>query len=369
MKLNSIIPKRIMITGGAGFIGSAIIRFLIYKKKCKVLNFDKITYAGNLSSLKNISKNSRYYFVKGDICNQNLVTKTIREFKPDAVMHLAAETHVDRSIDSPKVFIKTNILGTFVLLESAKQYWQSLNSDSKNNFRFHHISTDEVYGSVKGGKLFNEDSAYNPSSPYSASKASSDHLTRAWHRTYYFPIIITNCSNNYGPYQMPDKLIPLVIVNALMNKPLPVYGNGKHYRDWLHVDDHVRALYKVITKGSIGETYNISSGNEKTNIEVVKKICEILDEIKPRLVKSKKNKKKINSYKSLICYVPDRPGHDQRYGIDNSKICKNLNWTSKEPFNVGLRKTVEWYLNNFERYYDIKHYSYCRKNIKKLKKN
>jgi dTDP-glucose 4,6-dehydratase len=329
---------KILVTGGAGFIGSAIIRFLIEETDHQVLNLDKLTYAGNLESLAGVSGNSRYQFVQGDVCDRDLVSKLFTEFKPDVVMHLAAESHVDRSIDGPAEFIQTNIVGTSVMLDCAREYWKQLPAD--NRFRFHHISTDEVYGSLDDTGLFTEETAYDPSSPYSASKASSDHLVRAWHRTYGLPVLITNCSNNYGPYQFPEKLIPLMILNALEGKPLPVYGNGQQIRDWLHVEDHARALYKVVTEGEIGETYNIGGHNEKTNLEVVHTLCALLDEARPDYPKG------ISSYKDLITYVTDRPGHDQRYAIDASKIQKDLGWVPEETFETGLQKTVQWYLDN-----------------------
>jgi len=358
---------KFLITGGAGFIGSAVIRFIIEETDHQVLNLDKLTYAGNLESLTAVSSNPRYQFVQGDVCDRALVSKLFSEFKPDVVMHLAAESHVDRSIDGPAEFIQTNIVGTSVMLECAREYWKGL--PVGNSFRFHHISTDEVYGSLDDTGLFTEETAYDPSSPYSASKASSDHLVRAWHRTYGLPVLITNCSNNYGPYQFPEKLIPLMILNALEGKPLPVYGNGQQIRDWLHVEDHARALYKVVTEGQIGETYNIGGHNEKTNLEVVHRLCEILDELVPQsgsprdfvarddvgsaslrggkadeAIHTPKAHKK--SYKDLITYVADRPGHDQRYAIDASKIQKDLDWVPAETFETGLRKTVEWYLDN-----------------------
>ena len=327
-----------LVTGGAGFIGSAVIRLLIKETDHSVLSLDKLTYAGNLEAVASVSKNSRYQFVQGDVCDRGLVSKVLAEFKPDAIMHLAAESHVDRSIDGPAEFVQTNIVGTSVMLECAREYWKQLPAD--NSFRFHHISTDEVYGSLDDTGLFTEETAYDPSSPYSASKASSDHLVRAWHRTYGLPVLITNCSNNYGPYQLPEKLIPLMVLNALDGKPLPVYGGGQQIRDWLHVEDHARALYKVVTEGEIGETYNIGGHNERTNIEVVHALCSLLDEARPDYPKG------ILSYKDLITYVADRPGHDQRYAIDASKIQKDLGWGPTETFETGLRKTVEWYLNN-----------------------
>lgn len=322
---------KLLITGGAGFIGSAVARFLKEETDHQVLNLDRLTYAGNLASLQSISDHPRYQFVQGDICDRGLVTKLFNNFKPDIVMHLAAESHVDRSIDGPADFIQTNIVGTFVMLECAREYWNVL--PTKEAFRFHHISTDEVYGSLGDIGLFTETTACDPSSPYSASKASSDHLVRAWHRTYGLPVIITNCSNNYGPYQFPEKLIPLMILNALEGKPLPVYGNGQNIRDWLFVEDHARALYKVVTEGKVGKTYNIGGHNEKTNLEVVHTLCEILDELAPRAQ---------GSYKNFITFVTDRPGHDQRYAIDASKIHNDLGWAPQETFKTGIRKTVTW---------------------------
>nr|WP_313016083.1 dTDP-glucose 4,6-dehydratase [Moraxella sp. CTOTU48841] len=331
--------KNILVTGGAGFIGSAVIRYLINETNNNVLNIDKLTYAGNLESLETISNNPRYQFLHADICDKVAMTKAFDDFEPDIVMHLAAESHVDRSIDGPMDFIQTNIIGTYTLLEVARNYWQNLTEDKKSRFKFHHISTDEVYGDLESTEdLFTEETSYSPSSPYSATKASSDHLVRAWHRTYGLPIVITNCSNNYGPYHFPEKLIPLVILNALDGKPLPVYGDGKQIRDWLYVEDHARALYLVATTAKVGETYNIGGHNEKRNIEVVKKICQILDNLKPREDGEK--------YESLITFVKDRPGHDLRYAIDASKISKELNWQPQETFESGIQKTVEWYLAN-----------------------
>ena len=332
---------KILVTGGAGFIGSAVIRHIIQNTNNQVLNIDKLTYAGNLESLKEIDQNPNYQFKKIDICDADEITKAIEEFQPNAIMHLAAESHVDRSIDGPAAFIQTNIVGTYTLLEAARKYWMGLDAEAQQNFRFHHISTDEVYGDLEGTtSLFTETTSYAPSSPYSASKASSDHLVRAWHRTYGLPVIVTNCSNNYGPYHFPEKLIPLVILNALDAKPLPVYGNGQQIRDWLFVEDHARALYKVMTEGVVGETYNIGGHNEKQNIEVVKTICKILDELKPQASGQ--------AYESLITFVKDRPGHDLRYAIDATKIQNELGWTPAETFETGIRKTVEWYLNNQE---------------------
>lgn len=330
---------KILVTGGAGFIGSAVVRYIIEHTENEVLNLDKLTYAGNLESLKAVDHSSRYQFQQADICDAEAVTEIFKHFQPDVVMHLAAESHVDRSIDGPAAFIQTNILGTYTLLEVARQYWLGLEPNKKTNFKFHHISTDEVYGDLEGTTdLFVETTSYAPSSPYSASKASSDHLVRAWNRTYGLPTVITNCSNNYGPYHFPEKLIPLVILNALDGKPLPIYGKGDQIRDWLFVEDHARALYKVVTEGVVGETYNIGGHNEKPNLEVVETICKILDQLKPQ-----QNQK---SYATLITFVQDRPGHDLRYAIDASKIARELAWTPEETFETGIQKTVEWYLNN-----------------------
>ncbi|WP_201574135.1 dTDP-glucose 4,6-dehydratase [Psychrobacter sp. H8-1] len=347
---------RILITGGAGFIGSAVIRHIIKHTDDEVLNIDKLTYAGNLESLKEIEDSSRYQFKRIDICDAEDLESAIESFKPNLVMHLAAESHVDRSIDGPAEFINTNIVGTYTLLEVARKYWQGLNAEEKSAFRFHHISTDEVYGDLAGTTgLFTESTPYAPSSPYSASKASSDHLVRAWHRTYDFPVLITNCSNNYGPYHFPEKLIPLVILNALDGKELPIYGKGDQIRDWLYVEDHARALYKVVTEGVIGETYNIGGHNEKQNIEVVRSICKILDDLKPQTDNV--------SYESLIAFVKDRPGHDLRYAIDASKIESELGWTPEETFETGIRKTVNWYLNNLEWCRRVQDGSYQRERL------
>lgn len=335
--------KKILITGGAGFIGSALIRFLINNTKHTVLNVDKLTYAGNLESLSCVSNHINYHFSQTDICNRTELEQLFSKFQPDIVMHLAAESHVDRSITGSSDFIETNIIGTYHLLEVARLYWNQLKTDKKITFRFHHISTDEVYGDLEQtDDLFTETTSYSPSSPYSASKASSDHLVRAWHRTYGLPTIITNCSNNYGPYHFPEKLIPLVILNALNGKALPIYGKGDQIRDWLFVEDHVRALYKVVTKAKPGSTYNIGGHNEKKNIDVVKAICNLLEELAPNKPKG------IQRYEDLITYVTDRPGHDLRYAIDAKKIQHELNWKPSESFETGLRKTVEWYLANKE---------------------
>jgi dTDP-glucose 4,6-dehydratase len=328
--------KKILITGGAGFIGSAVIRQFIAETEATVINVDKLTYAGNLQSLAAVADNPRYHFERVDICAAAEVARLFREYQPDAVMHLAAESHVDRSISGPADFIETNIVGSYTLLEAAREYWNGLPAERRNAFRFHHISTDEVYGSLGDSGLFTEHTAYRPNSPYSASKASSDHLVRAWHHTYGLPVITTNCSNNYGPCQFPEKLIPLMILNACDGKPLPIYGKGDNIRDWLYVDDHARALRLVLARGRTGEVYNIGGWNEKTNLEVVQMLCAILDELRPQG----------KPHASLISYVQDRPGHDRRYAIDASKIAAELGWKPRETFETGLRKTVEWYLSN-----------------------
>jgi dTDP-glucose 4,6-dehydratase len=331
--------KTFLVTGGAGFIGSAVIRELIRNTEHKVVNVDKLTYAGNLESLTSVSGDSRYHFEKVDICDATEIERLFNQYKPDVVMHLAAESHVDRSIEGPAEFINTNIVGTYTLLEAARKYWQK--QGKPENFRFHHISTDEVYGDLHGSDdLFTETTPYAPSSPYSASKASSDHLVRAWYRTYGLPTVLTNCSNNYGPYHFPEKLIPLMILNALDGKPLPVYGDGSQIRDWLYVEDHARALLKVATEGKVGETYNIGGHNEKKNIDVVELICELLEELVPEKPAS------VTSYTDLITFVADRPGHDLRYAIDASKIERELGWVPAETFESGMRKTVQWYLDN-----------------------
>ncbi len=334
---------KILVTGGAGFIGSAVVRHIIKNTTDSVVNLDKLTYAGNLESLSEVDSHERYAFEQVDICNRTELDRVFVEHQPDAVMHLAAESHVDRSIDGPAAFIETNIVGSYTLLEAARSYWNNLDSNRKDAFRIHHISTDEVYGDLEGtDDLFTEESSYEPSSPYSASKASSDHLVRAWLRTYGLPTIVTNCSNNYGPYHFPEKLIPLMILNALEGKSLPVYGDGMQIRDWLFVEDHARALYKVVTEGIVGETYNIGGHNEKANIEVVKTICGLLEELVPNKPQG------VTQYANLITYVTDRPGHDVRYAIDASKIARELGWRPEETFESGIRKTVEWYLSNQE---------------------
>lgn len=346
---------RILVTGGAGFIGSAVIRYIIQHTDDSVINVDKLTYAGNLESLAEVGESERYHFEKVDICDRSEMARVFRECQPDAVMHLAAESHVDRSIDRPDAFIETNIVGTYKLLEVAREYWNKLDEQRKFAFRFHHISTDEVYGDLEDpAEFFTENTSYAPSSPYSASKASSDHLVRAWRRTYGLPTLITNCSNNYGPYHFPEKLIPLIILNALEGKSLPVYGSGEQVRDWLYVDDHAAALHAVLTKGGVGETYNIGGHNEKKNIEVVSLLCSILDELRPldkagnplALAAMHAAGLAGRSYKELVKHIHDRPGHDQRYAIDAAKIAENLSWKPRETFESGVRKTVEWYLDN-----------------------
>ncbi|MFV0437374.1 MAG: dTDP-glucose 4,6-dehydratase [Desulfopila sp.] len=336
---------RILITGGAGFIGSAVVRHIIDNTKYVVANLDKLTYAGNLDSVASVAVSSRYRFDRVDICDHLALEKVFREFEPTAVMHLAAESHVDRSIEGPAEFIHTNVVGTCTLLEVARVYWESLDTDRKNSFRFHHVSTDEVYGDLADtGALFTEQTPYNPSSPYSASKASSDHLVRAWHRTYGLPVLITNCSNNFGPYHFPEKLIPHMILSALGGKPLPVYGNGSQIRDWLYVEDHARALVEVVKRGEVGETYNIGGSSEKSNLEVVETICDLLDD----LVREGKCTRPVglHVFKDLIVFVKDRPGHDHRYAIDASKIQRELGWRPKETFASGIYKTVLWYIEN-----------------------
>ncbi|RII75946.1 dTDP-glucose 4,6-dehydratase [Pseudomonas monteilii] len=342
---------KILVTGGAGFIGSAVIRHIISNTDDAVVNVDKLTYAGNLESLQSVDQNERYAFEHVDICNREELDRVFREHQPDAVMHLAAESHVDRSISGPSEFIQTNIIGTYALLEAARGYWSGLDEPRNSAFRFHHISTDEVYGDLEGPEdLFTETTPYQPSSPYSASKASSDHLVRAWARTYGLPTLVTNCSNNYGPFHFPEKLIPLVILNALEGKPLPIYGKGDQIRDWLFVEDHARALYKVVTEGVVGETYNIGGHNEKQNIEVVRTVCALLDELRPA--------SKFAPHFDLVTYVTDRPGHDVRYAIDASKIQRELGWVPEETFESGIRKTVQWYLDNAEWVAHVKSGSY-----------
>jgi len=332
---------KFLVTGGAGFIGSAVVRHLINDKHHQVLNLDKLTYAGNLASLSAVSDSSRYRFVQADICDRVALDRVFVDFQPDVVMHLAAESHVDRSIDSPDDFIQTNVVGTYQLLEASRAYWAGLVGSARQQFRFHHISTDEVYGDLEGtDALFTEQTPYAPSSPYSATKAGSDHLVRAWGRTFGLPVVVTNCSNNYGPFHYPEKLIPRMILNALAGKPLPVYGEGQQIRDWLHVEDHARALVWVATQAEVGETYNIGGHNEVRNIDVVGAICDLLEELHPDKPAG------VLRYRDLITFVQDRPGHDARYAIDASKIERELGWRPQETFQSGLRRTVEWYLDN-----------------------
>ncbi|WP_211959100.1 dTDP-glucose 4,6-dehydratase [Budvicia diplopodorum] len=350
--------SKILVTGGAGFIGSAVVRHIINHTSDSVVVVDKLTYAGNLDSLNDVSASKHYAFEQVDICDRASLDRVFAQHQPDLVMHLAAESHVDRSIDGPAAFIETNIVGTYSLLEAARHYWLSLSADAKQAFRFHHISTDEVYGDLHGTHdLFTETTPYAPSSPYSASKASSDHLVRAWQRTYGLPTIVTNCSNNYGPYHFPEKLIPLVILNALEGKPLPVYGNGAQVRDWLFVEDHARALYQVVTEGVIGETYNIGGHNERKNIDVVRTICQLLEELAP--VKPAG----LAKYEDLITFVTDRPGHDMRYAIDANKIERELGWKPLETFESGIRKTVAWYLANEVWWQRVQDGTYARERI------
>jgi dTDP-glucose 4,6-dehydratase len=354
---------KILVTGGAGFIGSAVIRHILSNTSDEVVNVDKLTYAGNLSSLEAVLPSAKYAFCQVDICDAKALTAVFEQHQPDGVMHLAAESHVDRSIEGPADFIQTNIVGTCTLLEAARQYWQALDNDKKSAFRFHHISTDEVYGDLDGPDgLFTEQTSYDPSSPYSASKAGSDHLVRAWQRTYGLPVVLTNCSNNYGPYHFPEKLIPHIVLNALQGKPLPVYGDGSQIRDWLYVDDHARALCKVFNDGKNGETYNIGGHNEKKNIEVVKIICAILEELAPDNSHSRESGNP-EGFEGLITFVKDRPGHDLRYAIDASKIERELGWVPEESFETGIRKTVQWYLDNKIWWQAVLDGSYCLNRI------
>jgi len=327
---------RVLVTGGAGFIGSALVRYLVAEEGCEVLNLDKLTYAGNLGSLAPVEGRNTYSFIQADICDRQAVVEAITGFRPDHIMHLAAESHVDRSITGAGEFVQTNVIGTFTLLEAARHYWTELSGDARTNFRFLHVSTDEVYGSLGETGLFAETTPYDPSSPYSASKAASDHLAKAWHRTYGLPVVVSNCSNNYGPYHFPEKLIPLAILNALEGQALPVYGDGSHIRDWLYVDDHVRALHLICSQGRPGETYNVGGRNERQNIEVVRRICAIMDELRPQQA----------PHDRLITFVADRPGHDHRYAIDATRLETELGWKARETFDTGIRKTVQWYLDN-----------------------
>ena len=343
--------KVYIVTGGSGFIGTNFIRFMLVNGFAeRIINLDKLTYAGNPQNLLEYDNDKRYAFAQGDICDQELVQELFILHKPDVVVNFAAESHVDRSIDGPGDFVKTNISGTYVLLQEALRYYRSLNNDQQSRFRFHHISTDEVFGSLEEDGFFTEETSYDPSSPYSASKAASDHLVRAWQRTYGLPVIISNCSNNYGPYQFPEKLIPLMIINCLNEKPLPVYGTGENIRDWLFVDDHCDAIHTIIEKGEIAETYNIGGNNEIQNIDIVKTICNLLDNIRPS--------ENLKSYQELITFVKDRPGHDFRYAIDSSKLQNKLGWTPKETFEMGIRKTIDWYLDNKTWWQDIQNNTY-----------
>ena len=346
----------ILITGGCGFIGSNFIQYILANTKYRnVINLDKLTYAGNLNNLLDIQKDERYIFIQGDICDHNCVRNIFEEYLPNVVVHFAAESHVDRSIDGPQQFIKTNIIGTSVLLQESLDYYIYLNESFRSKFKFHHISTDEVFGSLGEDGYFSESTAYDPSSPYSASKASSDHLVRAWHRTFGLPVTISNCSNNYGPYQFPEKLIPLMILNCLAEKPLPVYGTGENVRDWLYVQDHCDAINMVLQKGIIGETYNVGGNNEIPNIQIVREICTILDEVKPA--------ESGNSYHQLITFVKDRPGHDFRYAIDSTKIKQDLGWQPHETFQSGLRKTINWYLDNKDWWIEIQENIYQQERL------
>ena len=348
--------KVYIVTGGSGFIGTNFIRFMLVNGFAeRIINLDKLTYAGNPQNLLEYDNDKRYAFAQGDICDQELVQELFILLKPDVVVNFAAESHVDRSIDGPGDFVKTNISGTYVLLQEALRYYRSLNNDQQSRFRFHHISTDEVFGSLEEDGFFTEETSYDPSSPYSASKAASDHLVRAWQRTYGLPVIISNCSNNYGPYQFPEKLIPLMIINCLNEKPLPVYGTGENIRDWLFVDDHCDAIHTIIEKGEIAETYNIGGKNEIQNIDIVKTICNLLDNIRPS--------ENLKSYQELITFVKDRPGHDFRYAIDSSKLQNKLGWTPKETFEMGIRKTIDWYLDNKTWWQDIQNNTYRQERL------
>ena len=344
------------VTGGCGFIGANFIQYLLKKTKPKsVINLDKLTYAGNQKNLADFEQDPRYIFVHGDICDAELVSKLFTEYQPNYIVNFAAESHVDRSIDGPAEFIQTNIVGTSVLLQEALKYYSTLKGGGSEHFRFHHVSTDEVFGSLSESGFFTEETPYDPSSPYSASKASSDHLIRAWHRTFDLPVLISNCSNNYGPYQFPEKLIPLMILNCLEEKPLPVYGTGENIRDWLYVEDHCDAIYTILQKGTIGETYNVGGNNEIKNIQIVEEICDVLNDIHP--AGSGK------SYHELITFVKDRPGHDFRYAIDASKLKKEIGWEPKESFNTGIQKTIEWYLKNEEWWKTIQENTYKQERL------
>jgi len=348
--------KTYIVTGGSGFIGSNFIRFMLNEGYAeKIINLDKLTYAGNPKNLSDFQQDERYVFVQGDICNQDLVKELFLIHRPNVIVNFAAESHVDRSIDGPGDFIKTNISGTFTLLQESLRYFQTLENENQELFRFHHVSTDEVFGSLNDNGFFTEETPYDPSSPYSASKAASDHLVRAWQRTFGLPIIISNCSNNYGPYQFPEKLIPLMILNCLAEESLPVYGTGENVRDWLYVDDHCEAIHTIIENGKIGETYNVGGNNEIMNIDIVKTICNILDEIKPST--------HLKSYMELITFVTDRPGHDFRYAIDSSKLKNELNWQPKETFETGIKQTINWYLENQSWWQDIQNKTYQQERL------
>jgi len=348
--------KTYIVTGGSGFIGSNFIRFMLNEGYAeKIINLDKLTYAGNPKNLSDFQQDERYVFVQGDICNQDIVKELFLIHRPNVVVNFAAESHVDRSIDGPGDFIKTNISGTFTLLQESLRYFQTLENENQELFRFHHVSTDEVFGSLNDNGFFTEETPYDPSSPYSASKAASDHLVRAWQRTFGLPIIISNCSNNYGPYQFPEKLIPLMILNCLAEESLPVYGTGENVRDWLYVDDHCEAIHTIIENGKIGETYNVGGNNEIMNIDIVKTICNILDEIKPST--------HLKSYMELITFVTDRPGHDFRYAIDSSKLKNELNWQPKETFETGIKQTINWYLENQSWWQDIQNKTYQQERL------
>jgi len=351
--------KRIIVTGGAGFIGGNFILKQLKETNNIIINFDNLTYAGDLTKFNQINSNDNYQFIKGDICNREGISECLSKIKPDTIVHFAAESHVDRSIEGPSAFIQTNIVGTSVLLEETNKFYKQLEGNKKEKFRFLHISTDEVFGELGDTGKFTEKTSYDPSSPYSASKASSDHLVRAWYRTFGLPILITNCSNNYGPYQFPEKLIPLMIINAMSNKKLPIYGKGDNIRDWLYVENHCDAIYEVLNKGNIGETYNIGGNCEMKNLEVVENICDILDEIRP--------KKNSNSYKEQITFVKDRPGHDFRYAMDITKINQEFNWKPKESFSSGIRKTIEWYLENEKWWRDIQNKKYKQERLGVIK--
>ena len=349
---------KILVTGGSGFIGSALIRYLVNEKKISVINVDKLTYAANQDSLLSVKQSAYYKFEAADICDAKLIRAIFNSHRPDVVMHLAAESHVDRSIDGASAFVQTNLVGTFTMLEEARHYWNSLAGEEREKFLFHHVSTDEVYGDLgQTEQLFTETTPYNPSSPYSATKAGSDHLVRAWYRTFGMPAIITNCSNNYGPFHFPEKMIPHMILNALHGRQLPIYGDGRQIRDWLYVEDHVEALYKVVVDGSVGQTYNIGGNNEMTNFEVVEAICDLLEELAPQKPNG------VGNYKDLVVFVKDRPGHDKRYAVDSQKISNELNWKPEKSFSIGIKNTIKWYMNNEDWWRDIQKSKYSQKRL------